>query len=150
MVCVRTAEARDLAALKRIAVESATAAQWNPKEYENLFAHTGHQHRTALVIEQDETLCGFIIGHQIGGEWEIENIAISNSWRHKGLGSCLLAEFLELVRNRGGEQIFLEVRESNHAARALYRKLAFEETGRRKMYYQNPAEDALVLKFKFS
>jgi ribosomal-protein-alanine N-acetyltransferase len=150
MVRVRAAEARDLSGLKKIAVESATAAQWKPKEYENLFAPGRRQNRTALVIEQDELIHGFVIGHQIGDEWEIENIAISSAARRQGLGAHLLAEFLGLVRSRGGKEIFLEVRESNLAARALYRKCAFAEVGRRKIYYQNPPEDALVLKFNFS
>jgi [ribosomal protein S18]-alanine N-acetyltransferase len=59
----------------------------------------------------------------------------------------LLGAFLDLVREHGGKQVFLEVRESNHAARALYEKWAFVESGRRKMYYHDPPEDALVLRF---
>jgi [ribosomal protein S18]-alanine N-acetyltransferase len=60
-----------------------------------------------------------------------------------------MEEFMSVARNRGGKAIFLEVRGSNQAARRLYKKLAFAEAGRRKMYYDDPEEDALVLKFSF-
>ena len=54
------------------------------------------------------------------------------------------------IRGNGAKVVYLEVRESNKAARALYEKWAFIEAGRRKSYYQEPLEDALVLKFYFS
>jgi [ribosomal protein S18]-alanine N-acetyltransferase len=147
MVHVRSAEFRDLARLRQIAAHAATAAQWNPVEYENLFASTRAKSRTALVVEHNRAVEGFIVARQIDDEWEIENIAIHGPSRRLGLGTRLLGEFLDLVRERGGKQVFLEVRESNHAARALYEKWAFVESGRRKMYYHDPQEDAIVLCF---
>jgi ribosomal protein S18 acetylase RimI-like enzyme len=53
-------------------------------------------------------------------------------------------EFLALARSRGAEEIFLEVRESNLAARRLYETSGFSESGRRQSYYQQPQEDAIV------
>jgi ribosomal-protein-alanine N-acetyltransferase len=154
-VHVRPAEASDLPRLVEIAAHSATAAQWNPAEYQKLFLSDSAldldqtQPRTALVVEQDGSVAGFIVGRQAEDEWEIENIAVTGSARRYGLGSRLVGEMLDLIRSRGGKTVFLEVRESNRAARSLYEKWAFIEVGRRKMYYQNPAEDALILKFKF-
>jgi len=152
---VRAAEPNDIARIIEIATESATAARWNSKEYDSLFAHRSVSHesqanRTALVIEENGMVSGFIVAHQIGDEWEIENIAVAQQTRHRGIGIRLLSHFLELVRRQKGRQIFLEVRESNLAARALYRKSGFKETGRRKSYYENPTEDALILRFIFS
>lgn len=166
VVRVRPAEPADLPRLVEIASHSATAAQWNQAEYQKLFAadkpdaqakvdpeivdlQSKAQSRTALVVEQSGTVVGFIVGRQVADEWEIENIAVTGSARRCGLGSRLVGELLDLVRSRGGTSVFLEVRESNRAARSLYEKWAFIEVGRRKMYYQNPAEDALVLKFIF-
>jgi ribosomal-protein-alanine N-acetyltransferase len=152
MVRVRPAEAADLPRIVEIASHSATAAQWNQTEYEKLFDPTStgaEQPRTALVVEQDESVVGFIVGREANDEWEVENIAVTGAARRCGLGSRLVGELLDHVRNRGGRTVFLEVRESNRAARSLYEKWAFIEVGRRKMYYQNPAEDALILKFKF-
>ena len=174
-VRVRPAEPADLPRLVEIASHSATAAQWNQAEYQKLFAAEeskgqpeanpqieyqqgahqntvdplSHAPRTALVVEQSGTVVGFIVGRQVEDEWEIENIAVTGSARRCGMGSRLVGELLDLVSSRGGKSVFLEVRESNRAARSLYEKWAFLEVGRRKMYYQNPAEDALVLKFIF-
>ena len=162
-VRVRPAKPSDLPRLVEIASHSATAAQWNQAEYLKLFpidepdaqppadaqSRSQPQSRTALVVEQDGNVVGFIVGQQLEDEWEIENIAVTGAARRHGLGSRLVSELLDLVRSRGGKTVFLEVRESNRAARSLYEKWGFLEVGRRKMYYQNPAEDALVLKFKF-
>lgn len=156
-VRVRPAQAGDLPRLVEIASHSVTAAQWNQTEYQKLFApgqpqdhpQVQPQPRTALVVEQDGSVVGFIVGRRAADEWEIENIAVTGAARRCGLGSRLVGELLDLVRSRGGTSVFLEVRESNRAARSLYEKWAFIEVGRRKTYYQNPAEDALILKFKF-
>ena len=163
MVRVRPAMPSDQPRLVEIAAHSATAAQWNQAEYLKLFSvddleaqtqveagtQTQLQSRTALVVEQDASVVGFIVGRQVDDEWEIENIAVTGAARRRGLGSRLVGELLDLVLRRGGKSVFLEVRESNRAARSLYEKWAFIEVGRRKTYYQNPAEDALVLQFKF-
>jgi ribosomal-protein-alanine N-acetyltransferase len=148
-VRVRQAEAADLPRLVEIASHSATAAQWKQAEYHKLFEAEPLQTRTAMVVEQDGIVVGFIVGRQVDREWEIENIAVTGSARRCGLGTRLVGEFLDLVRDGGGKAVFLEVRESNLAARALYEKWAFVEAGRRKTYYAEPSEDALVLKFDF-
>ena len=162
-VHVRPARPSDQPRLVEIASHSVTAAQWNQAEYLKLFsidepniqsqsdtqAKAQSQSRTALVVEQDANVVGFIVGRQLDDEWEIENIAVTGTARRHGLGSRLVGELLNLVRSHGGKSVLLEVRESNGAARSLYEKWGFLEVGRRKMYYQNPPEDALVLKFKF-
>ena len=165
-VRVRPARAEDVARLVEIAAHSVTAAQWNHSEYLKLFSpeqpqvgrdgqdqvqgQAAPQPRTALVVEQDGATAGFIVGRQMDDEWEIENIAVTGAARRCGLGSRLVGELLDHVRSRGGKAVFLEVRESNRAARSLYEKWAFVEVGRRKTYYQDPAEDALILRFNFS
>jgi ribosomal-protein-alanine N-acetyltransferase len=153
MVRVRPAKAADLPRLVEIASHSVTAAQWNQTEYQKLFGpnrpEAQPQSRASLVVEQDGSVVGFIVGRPAAHEWEIENIAVTGSARRCGLGTRLLGEFLDMVRDGGGQAVFLEVRESNRAARSLYEKWAFIEVGRRKMYYQEPDEDALILKFNF-
>lgn len=149
MVRVRAARATDASRLVEVAAHSVTAARWSQNEYLQLFAPEPLQQRVALVVEENLEVVGFIVGKQIDHECEIENIAVIGAARRRGLGTRLLGEFLELVRARGGREIWLEVRESNLAARALYEKWAFVETGRRKTYYQDPVEDALILRFIF-
>jgi ribosomal-protein-alanine N-acetyltransferase len=151
---VRAAVETDLPKMMEIAAQAGTAAQWNLAEYKKLFAVETQRDRAALVIEQNgkgvgSKVVGFIVGRQLGEEWDIENIVVTGAAQRGGLGSQLLTEFLKLVHGRGGRAIYLEVRESNLAARALYRKWTFLETGRRKEYYENPPEDALLLRFNF-
>jgi len=148
-VRVRPAAIGDLQRLLEIAAHSVTAAQWSQTEYHKLFAPETLQNRLALAVEEDAQVLGFIVGRQIDQEWEIENIAVTGAARRRGLGTRLLGEFMDRVRSRGGREIFLEVRESNLAARALYEKWAFIEAGRRKQYYDDPPEDALIFKFNF-
>lgn len=149
MVRVRQAAAGDLEELVRIARLSATASQWPREQYEALFSQSSYQNRSALVVEQDSQICGFLVGRAVAEEWEIENIAVLPEARRRGLGSRLLNEFLERVESESGTSVYLEVRESNRAARGLYQKWGFSEAGRRRNYYQEPQEDALVLKISF-
>ena len=125
--------------MRRIEAQAATAAHWNENEYDRLFS--GDPPRLALVIGED-AVQAFLIAKQIGPEWELENIAAAAPRR--GLASALLGHFLDVVRQRGGESVFLEVRDSNAPARALYARHGFVETGRRRLYYQDPAEDAVL------
>ena len=146
MLRVRPAIAADLPTMMEIATHSAAAAQWKQEEYARLFRLEAAQDRMALVIEENGMVVGFVVARQIDVEWEIENIAVSGAARRRGLGTRLLGEFIELARSRGGKTIFLEVRESNAAAKILYEKWAFQETGRRKSYYQDPEEDARIFR----
>jgi [ribosomal protein S18]-alanine N-acetyltransferase len=77
-------------------------------------------------------------------DWELENIAIAPQERRKGLGKYLLEALLAAARRSNSVGVFLEVRESNTAARSFYQKAGFEQTGRRRSYYANPVEDAVL------
>jgi ribosomal-protein-alanine N-acetyltransferase len=123
--------------------QAVTASHWSVCQYEALFSENRPQ-RVALVIEQERMIQGFLVARVIDREWEIENIAVAGSARRRGLGTRLLRRFAESARGQGAQAIFLEVRESNSAARALYEKCAFVEAGRRSRYYRDPEEDAIV------
>jgi [ribosomal protein S18]-alanine N-acetyltransferase len=143
---IRPATPADLPALRSIEAHSASAAHWSDHDYQRLF--DPEPHRLALVIEES-SLQGFLIARQIGPEWEIENIAVADTAQRRGLGSMLLAHFLGLIRQQQAESVFLEVRTSNAAARALYQKHGFAEAGQRPRYYDHPAEDAVLYRFAF-
>ena len=85
-----------------------------------------------------------MIARVVDREWEIENIAVAGPAHRRGLGTRLVGQLLDLARGRSAVGVFLEVRESNHAARALYEKWAFLESGRRHRYYKDPEEDAIL------
>jgi [ribosomal protein S18]-alanine N-acetyltransferase len=139
---VRPAIAADITAMMRLEKHAVTAAHWSRQQYEQVFANR-EPRRQALVIERDG-IEGFLVARVLDKEWEIENMAVSGPARRRGLGTRLLGEFLDRARLRGAQMVFLEVRESNHAARALYEKWAFVQSGRRKGYYRRPEEDAIT------
>jgi ribosomal-protein-alanine N-acetyltransferase len=128
---------------------ASTAAHWTQVEYERIFT-LGQTPRVALVAEDARKIVGFLIARALGLDWEIENIAVDEAVRRRGFGATLVRDFLRLARTRGAACVFLEVRESNQAARKLYQKLGFVPCGRRKSYYNNPLEDAVVYRFHLS
>jgi len=88
---------------------------------------------------------GYAIYWWAAGEAELGDLAVWEPYRGTGLGACLVAEVLAGASRRGVGRIFLEVRESNRAARSLYRRSGFREAGRRPDYYRDPREDAIVM-----
>jgi ribosomal-protein-alanine N-acetyltransferase len=99
----------------------------------------------ALVGEVDGMAVGYFLAREILGSAELLNLAVTPERRRRGIGQALLEAGLAVVRNRGGREIFLEVRASNAAAQSLYLGHGFRPAGRRRGYYQKPSEDALVL-----
>jgi ribosomal-protein-alanine N-acetyltransferase len=149
---IRPADSTDLLAMLAIEKHAATAAHWSIEQYEALFRASG---QIALIVQEETQqekaqVQGFIIARAIGVEWEIENIALAGPARRRGLGTRLLGEFLDLARAQGAEAVFLEVRESNRAARALYEKWSFMRSGRRQRYYKDPEEDAILYRHGFA
>jgi ribosomal-protein-alanine N-acetyltransferase len=100
----------------------------------------------ALVAERDDDVGGYLIGRAVAEEAEILNLAVMPEERRHGLGSRLLEAGLSALAAAGAQRVWLEVRESNAAAQALYQRRGFTAAGRRARYYKNPVEDALVLR----
>ena len=145
---IRRASAADIPHLMALAKDAATGAHWSPEQYHAAFSSEAPC-RLVLILEDEAGVQGFIIGRILDAEWEIENIAVAEPVQRRGFGSRLVGEFLDLARDRGAGTVFLEVRESNLAARRLYEKSAFVEIGRRKLYYREPEEDAIVYQLGF-
>jgi ribosomal-protein-alanine N-acetyltransferase len=145
---IRLATAADIPAMMMLEKHAATAAHWSEEQYRTALSSEVPS-RVGLIVEDEAGVQGFIVGRGLDAEWEIENIAVAGPTRRRGLGTRLLGEFLDLARGRGALAVFLEVRESNLAARRLYEKAAFVESGRRKRYYREPEEDAIVFRLEF-
>lgn len=91
------------------------------------------------------TLAGYIVARMGADELHINNFAVRDGYRRRGIGLELLNKILEQGRRLGTPSAFLELRAGNHAALALYQKCGFRVTARRKKYYCEPVEDALVM-----
>lgn len=140
---LRPATAADLPALLALERSAPTAAHWTDAAYQQLFTD---ETRYVTIVMDDDYLRGFLVARNLGPEWEIENIVITEEAQRQGLGSRLVQELLDRAQAQAAQAVFLEVRESNLAACGLYSKLGFVESGRRKSYYGNPPEDALLYK----
>jgi len=98
-----------------------------------------------LVAEHEHEIVGFAIAFVVADESELLDLAVRPDRRGLGIGTALLDAVCVRCTVRGATMIALDVRESNHPARALYASRGFAVTGRRRRYYQTPTEDALVL-----
>ena len=82
-------------------------------------------------------------------EGSITNIAVHPDYRRRGLGRAILCGLLDRAQKNGIAAVFLEVRESNSAARSLYLSEGFFECGVRKNFYRRPTENAVQMKYEF-
>ncbi len=162
---IRPATLDDLPRILEIERATATAAHWTENDYRAAIAGSEPVRRTE-ILELDDTdsmlvqfadesrfapepgIQGFIVAQQLGDEMEIENVVIAQGLRRFGLGTVLLERLLQAAKNEAIKRIFLEVRESNAAAIRLYEKAGFVMTGKRKSYYRDPDEDAILLEIK--
>lgn len=101
---------------------------------------------TFLVAETTEGVAGYVVALDAADEGEILNLAVAPGGRRHGVGRALVNEVLAVLTERGVRQVYLEVRESNAAARALYAAHGFREVGRRAQYYRRPVENAIILR----
>jgi [ribosomal protein S18]-alanine N-acetyltransferase len=99
-----------------------------------------------LVAEQSGAVVGYVIAHHVLDEAEILNLGVAPTRQREGVGRALAQRMLTELRTAGVATVFLEVRESNTAARRLYGALGFAQMGRRRDYYRLPTEDAVVLR----
>lgn len=99
-----------------------------------------------LVAETVDGVAGYVVARDAADEGEILNLAVAPAWHRRGVGRALVARVLAALAGRGVTQVFLEVRASNVAARALYEGVGFREVSRRARYYRRPVEDAVVLR----
>jgi ribosomal-protein-alanine N-acetyltransferase len=146
-VSVRSADSHDVSAIQALEEQTPAAAHWTPEQYQKLVT-TGvilvAEEAAVMSAERTGTISGFLCARDVAGEWEIENVAVAASILRQGVGSGLLRALIERAKSEGAKAILLEVRESNLAARRLYEKHGFQETGRRRNYYNHPPEDAVL------
>ena len=99
-----------------------------------------------LVAVDGDAVAGYVGSQTVLGETDMMNVAVAAAYRRRGIAEQLILALVEELKAAGSHCLMLEVRHSNAPARALYEKLGFSEVGRRKNYYRNPKEDALILR----
>jgi len=147
---IRPAQPGDIARLAAILRESPETVNWLPDLADAPPAPGPQRGGIFLVAEPGGEVAGFVLGRVTANEAEILNIAVDRSRRREGVASKLLTSALELFCEQDATRVFLEVRESNAAAIAFYEKHGFHQTGRRRHYYRNPDEDALLFERKLT
>ena len=99
-----------------------------------------------LVAEAEAGIAGYVGSQTVMEETDMMNIAVHPDHRRKGIAEALVCALVEDLKAMGSHCLTLEVRASNDPAISLYEKLGFAQIGRRKNYYRNPREDALILR----
>jgi ribosomal-protein-alanine N-acetyltransferase len=142
-VVLRRAAESDIAEIAMIE-RTSFADPWSERSFSEMMIHPA---AIFLVASDDASDIprGYSITIAVADEAEILNLAVAVTDRGQGIGGMLLDAAIGEVQRRGADVVFLEVRESNRAAIALYRSRGFTQRFRRSAYYKNPVEDALVL-----
>jgi ribosomal-protein-alanine N-acetyltransferase len=118
---------------------------WSARAFLPLVRESATLFLVAASSPGDEIL-GYAVAWFVGDDAELANLAVSPTARRRGIGAVVLEQVIAEARLRRCQTMYLEVRESNAAARSLYGRYGFEQVGRRKRYYVSPQEDALVLR----
>lgn len=117
--------------------------------YAELQGRNNHLMLVARIDSHEQTrrskLAGYIVARMGADELHINNVAVREDYRRRGIGRRLLDCILEEGKRAGATAAFLELRAGNSAALALYEECGFRITSRRKQYYSDPVEDALVM-----
>ncbi len=142
---IRSAALADLREVAAIERASFTADPWPRESFESFLDRSGVHFIVAEESRNRGKIAGYAVLIRVADEAELLNLAVTDDSRRGGIGSALLDKALALASGEGVRTVYLEVRESNSAARGLYAAHGFVEVGRRRRYYQRPVEDALIL-----
>ncbi len=124
------------------AIEENVFSSWNEQQ---VASELQRKFGVALVaVVSGGAVQAWCCGMQAGSDAELLKITVHPEMQRLGIGLALLQEFCLFFEKKKTEQIFLEVRSRNYSALQLYKKQGFLETGRRKNYYSDPVDDAVV------
>jgi ribosomal-protein-alanine N-acetyltransferase len=119
------------------------SAPWEESTFRGLMRRPS---ASLLVAEDGGEVAGFSVMWFAADEGQLGDIAVLPELRGQGIGRLLLAESIAIAATRGTRSLYLEVRETNDGARALYEAVGFSKVGVRKQYYTEPVEDAIVMR----
>lgn len=125
------------------AIESKSFAM--PWSREDFWRENQNELATYIVGELDGKIIAYAGAWVSFNQAEVMNIAVEPEFRGQGIGTILFGELIKAVKARGATAITLEVRPSNTAAIKLYESFGLKSVGRRKGYYLDNGEDALIM-----
>lgn len=124
-------------------IERKTFSQpWSKADFEASILNPNHIY---IVAEEKNEIVGYCGLWMVAGEGQINNVAVREDFRQKGVGYGMLSFLLKLGREKNQDAFTLEVRAGNEAAIRLYEKLGFHSAGLRKGFYEKPREDANIM-----
>ena len=135
----------DLEAITKLEEECFTDS-WSPALMSQMFAS---EFDKIYVLEDEGRIIGYADVRNMYGDCDLMNICVTEAARGRGGASLLMERIMAQARFEDANQILLEVRKSNAAAIALYKKFGFTELGVRRDYYTNPVEDAIIMIIEF-
>lgn len=141
---LRSAHPDDVKAMGAIE-QQAFSDPWPSSAFAELLSHA--YARVTVACDAQAHVVGYCVLLHVLDEGEIANIAVAPACRRQRVAARLLDDAMQAARALGIRSIFLEVRLSNEPARALYASREFVPVGRRRAYYRDPLEDALVLRW---
>lgn len=115
---------------------------WSKKSFHDACSHSENIY---LVCADEDKIAGYCGLWTVFGEGNITNMAVSADYRRQGIGKALMQEMEKRGQQIDVSVFFLEVRESNEAAKKLYEQMGYREIGKRKRFYERPVEDAIVM-----
>lgn len=130
---ISRATSEDMPQLVAIAAECALEVDF--------VAELSRSYARLLVAREAGTRCGFLLAWRAADELHLTDLGVTAPYRRRGIARALVTELCR----EDARVVFLEVRESNIAARALYGALGFTELDRRARYYSDTGEDAVVM-----
>jgi ribosomal-protein-alanine N-acetyltransferase len=155
-VSIRPLETRDVESILAIQSACPEIAQWTAADYERVAQgemvgwvsenpafgrHPEERSEEGSLLNVN----GFLVARRVASDVEILNFAVRPDARRKGAGVALLQTALHWARAFSAEQAILEVRSANQTALRFYEHHKFQISGRRRNYYNSPADDALLL-----
>ncbi len=150
---IRSITRADIDRLMEIAEGLVDAPRWPRRVYEAVLEPSlpndpWPPSRAAFVAEDSGsgTVVGFVVVGLTPPEAELESIAVVDEYQRRGVARRLFEAAADELRRTRVSEVFLEVRESNQPAMTLYQTLGFTQSGRRKGYYADPVEDAILMR----
>ncbi len=141
MISYREMKPEDADAVE-VVEKASFSMPWSRKDF---WEHAANERTIYLLAVDDGKVVGYAGTWILDDEAQITNVAVAPEYRGQKVGEGLMENLIKEAKKRGAARMTLEVRPSNAAALALYKKFGFKDCGRRPHYYLDNGEDAIIM-----